>query len=129
MSNRTYRLLFGLSLLLSLYFELQTALDALIALALFEAATNLRVPRVLCRLSHHDSDAQEGSLGIAFRVRTGFEAERVWRLVVATFLVVSLFVFPKTLWFLPWFMGFAITGAGISGVCPVFLALRWAGFR
>jgi len=129
MTNRTYRLLFGLSLLLSLYFELQTVLYALIGLALFEAVTNLRTPSVLCRLRHHECDAQEGSLGIAFRIRTDFEAERVWRLVVATFLSISLFVFPKSLWFLPWFMGFAITGAGISGVCPVFLALRWVGFR
>jgi hypothetical protein len=26
-------------------------------------------------------------------------------------------------------MGFAIFGAGLSGVCPVLLAIRWTGFR
>jgi hypothetical protein len=33
------------------------------------------------------------------------------------------------LWFFPWFMGFAIMGAGASGICPVLLGLRWAGFK
>lgn len=129
MSNRTYRLLFGITLLVSLYFDLEPVLYGIIALALFEAITNLRVPRVVSRLRHYDDDGQEGSLGIAFRVRTGFEAERAWRMVVALFLILSLVVFPRTLWFMPWFMGFAITGAGISGVCPVFLGLKWVGLK
>ena len=33
------------------------------------------------------------------------------------------------LWFFPWFMGFAILGAGASGVCPVLLGLKYIGFR
>ena len=38
MSNRFYRLLFGIALLVSLYFDLHTVIYGLIALALFEAA-------------------------------------------------------------------------------------------
>lgn len=130
MSNRSYRLLFGIVLLLSLYFDLNRVVYGLIALAMFEGITNLRLPRLVCRLRNcEDCDPQEGSLGIAFKVRTGFEAERAWRMAVALFLITSLFAFPGTLWFLPWFMGFAIMGAGISGVCPVFLALKWAGLK
>jgi hypothetical protein len=128
--NRTYRLLFGIALLLSLYFDSRTGLYSLIALALFEAISNLRVPRVIRQLRHQeDCDPNEGALGIAFTARTRFEAERGWRLLVATFLTISIVAFPETLWFVPWFMGFAIMGAGISGVCPVFLALKWAGLR
>jgi len=130
LSNRIYRLLFGVALLVGLYFELYMVLYSLIALTLFESTTNLRLPRMVCRLrNRQDCDPQEGSLGIAFKVRTGFEAERGWRMLVALFLIISLVIFPKTLWFFPWFMGFAVMGAGISGVCPMFLALKWAGLK
>jgi hypothetical protein len=102
----------------------------LIGLAMFEGATNLRIARLVSRLrSGDDGDPYEGSLGIAFMARTGFEAERGWRIAVALMLIVSLFMYPKALWFFPWFMGFAIMGAGISGVCPVFLALKWVGLK
>ena len=130
MSNRIYRLLFGIALLLSLYFDQHMAINVLIALALFEAVTNWRVPCLLAKLRKlPPNDPNEGSLGIKFKVRSSFEAERAWRISVIAMLLVSLFVYPDTLWFFPWFMGFAILGAGVSGVCPVFLGLKWAGFR
>jgi hypothetical protein len=129
-SNRFYRLLFGIALLLSLYFDLHTVIYGLIALALFEAITNLRIPRLISRLrTGHDGDPCEGSLGIQFKTRTAFEAERGWRLTIALLLIVSLLFYPKALWFFPWFMGFALIGAGISGVCPMLLALKWAGLN
>ena len=130
MSNRTYRLLFGIVLLIALYFDLHLVVYGLISLTLFEAITNLRVPCLVNQLINQPGcDPNEGSLGIAFKARTGFEAERGLRLVVALFLLTSLEVFPDTLWFFPWFMGFALMGAGISGVCPMFLALKWAGLK
>ncbi len=130
MSNRIYRLLYGITLLVSLYFDLHQAVNALIALAVFEAVSNLRIPRIVSKIRlGSEGDPSEGSLGIQFKTRTAFEAERGWRLAVALMLVISLFMYPDTLWFFPWFMGFAILGAGISGVCPVFLALKWAGLK
>ncbi len=130
MSNRLYRLLFGLLLLIALYFDAYPLIYTLVGVAVFEAITNLRVPVVVSRLRGIDApDATEGSLGIAFHTRTEFEAERGWRLLVATMLVLSVFVFPEPLWLFPWFLGFAILGAGISGVCPMFLALKWAGLK
>ena len=130
MSNRIYRLIFGITLLLALYFDQHTVLYALIALALTESVTNIRIPVVLSRIRYgNDGDISEGSLGIPFKARTNFEAERGWRMSVCVMLVVSLFAYPQVLWFFPWFMGFAILGAGISGVCPVFLALKWAGLK
>lgn len=130
MSNRLYRLLFGATLLIALYFDLNRIIEALILLSLFEAITNLRIPRLLSRIRFgNDGDPNEGSLGISFTQRTGFEAERGWRLTVFSMLAISYFVYPDTLWFFPWFMGFAILGAGVSGVCPVYLALKWAGMK
>ena len=122
--------MFGITLLVSLYFDLYQAVNALMALALFEAVTNLRIPRIVSKLRlGNEGDPTEGSLGIQFRARTRFEAERAWRLAVTAMLAISLFIYPDTLWFFPWFMGFAIMGAGVSGVCPVFLALKWAGLK
>lgn len=130
MSNRTYRLFFGAALLIALYFELEIALYIIIGTAFFEAVTDFRIPKLVSSVRYaHDGDPAEGSLGIAFKPRFCIEAERSWRLVVVAMLVVSLYVLPDAMWVVPWFMGFAILGAGVSGVCPVFLFLRWVGFR
>lgn len=130
MSNRLYRLLYGAILLVALYFELIVLIYVLIGLAVFEAVTNLRIPKLISRLRYgNDGDAAEGSIGIEFKTRTSFEAERGWRLTVASMLAISVFVFPDTLWFFPWFMGFAVLGAGVSGVCPMFLLMKWIGLK
>ncbi len=130
MSNRLYRLTLGIALLIFLYFDLRPALYGLIALLALEALTNLRLPNLVYRLrGRRDGDPQEGSLGIPFKVRTRFEAERAWRLIVGFFLLLSVVLFPHTLWFFPWFMGITIMGAGLSGVCPAYLALKWAGLK
>lgn len=130
MSNRLYRMIFGVMLLLALYFDANPVVYALVGLTAFEAATNLRIPLVVSRLRYqNDGSPDEGSLGIQFHTRTSFEAERGWRLSVALILATSIFAYPDALWFFPWFMGFAILGSGISGVCPMFLALKWAGLK
>jgi len=130
MSNRQYRLFFGALLLLALYFEYSIIIYFLIGLAVIEALTNLRLPKIISLYRHNNSgDPLEGSIGINFKVRSKFEAERAWRLLVATILSISVFAFPEILWFFPWFMGLAILGAGISGVCPMFLALKWLGLK
>jgi hypothetical protein len=130
MSNRTYRFFFGAALLVALYFEHSTMLYMLLGLVFFEALTNLRIPKLLSKARFgNNGDPDEGSLGICFKPRFGIEAERSWRLLVGTMLAMSLYVFPNGMWMFPWFMGFAILGAGVSGVCPMFLFLRWVGFR
>ena len=116
--------------MIALYLDVAYLLYALIAIAAFEAVTNLRIPRAVSRSRFGtDGDPTEGCLGIHFTQRTGFEAERGWRLSVASILAISTFLYPDALWFLPWFMAFAILGAGVSGVCPTLLALKWAGLR
>ncbi len=123
-------MIFGVILLLALYFDAHQVVYVLVGLATFEAITNLRIPLLVSRLRYHnDGNLDEGSLGIRFHVRTSFEAERGFRLSVAAMIAISIFAYPEALWFIPWFMGFAILGAGVSGVCPMFLALKWAGLK
>jgi hypothetical protein len=62
-----------------------------------------------------------------------FEAFRALRLTLAVVLLASYMIVHEynieILWFFPWFLGFAVLGAGVSGVCPVYLAIRWLGFK
>lgn len=132
MSERFFRLIVGTLLLAFLYFELASAIPVLIAILLFEGATNYRIPMLVTRMRQ----ANEASFGDSSELmpnaqvaRFGFEAERAWRLAVALMLAITVYVFNEQLWFFPWFMGFAIFGAGLSGVCPVLISLKLLGFR
>lgn len=130
MSNRLYRLFVGLILLIGLYFDLPGLIYALIIVVLLEGITNLRIPVLISELRFDNSgDATEGTLGITFKQRFGFDAERAWRLLLGSVLTVVYVFFYDEVWYLAWFMGFAILGAGLSGVCPLFISLKWAGFR
>lgn len=128
MCDRTYRLILGALLLVSLYFEIAYLMYILIGLLFFEGATNLRLPLLLCK--PQEKSAVENNLApIQHGSRFNFEAERAWRLIVSLMLLVTYVLFYNTLWFFPWFMGFAIFGAGASGVCPVLIGVKWAGCR
>jgi hypothetical protein len=132
MSDRAFRLCFGLVLLVSLYFQLDYVVYGLIALVALEGISNLRIPIVLTRLRKSlggPVPMQENLTVAQGRCRYSFEAERALRLMMATFLFLSFVVWPSNLWFLPWFIGFAMFGAGVSGVCPSLSLLKWVGFR
>lgn len=130
MSNRLYRLFVGLILLIGLYFDLPGLIYALIIVVLLEGITNLRIPVLISEIRFDSSgDTTEGTLGITFKERFGFDAERAWRLLLGSVLIVVYVLFYDKVWYLAWFMGFAILGAGLSGVCPLFISLKWAGFR
>ena len=132
MSDRSYRLLFGLMLLLSLYFQLHYAVYALILVGLIEGLTNLRVPVLVTRLRSSPGGQvpmQENLTVAPSRRKFNFEAERAMRLMMSLFLILAYVAFPKHLWFVPWFIGFALFGAGVSGVCPSLSLLKWIGFR
>lgn len=128
MNERIFRLLLGVTLLLILFFEWNDLLYVYIGIITFEGLSNWRIPTLISKLRH----------GPAYFViavdaprtyKYNFEAERAFRLVIAAFLVVSCCVFPKTLWFFPWFMGFALSMAGITGICPISLSFKKLGFR
>ncbi|NOY67265.1 MAG: DUF2892 domain-containing protein [Gammaproteobacteria bacterium] len=131
MSNRAYRFIIGLSLLLTLYLDLQYVMWGIITIILLEGITNYRIPVIinLIRKTESTEDAAEGCIGITFEKKINFDSERAWRLMVGSLLLLSYVIFPDALWFFTWFMAIAIFGAGVSGVCPMFLMLKWLGFR
>jgi len=129
-SDRMYRGVLGAAILIALYFELQWMMLALIGFLFLEGITNQRLPKIVCKIRNSvtDNTVQYVNSEVVTSPRFNVESERVWRVVVGLMLLVS-FVFIETLWWFPWFMGFAIFGAGLSGVCPVLLGIRWTGFK
>jgi hypothetical protein len=97
----------------------------------FEAVTNVRLTTLSQKLFHKTVPA--GLTSFQSTSRFNFESLRAWRITVAIMLGGSFLLLKEQgleiVWFLPWFMGFAIMGAGASGVCPVLLLLRWVGFK
>lgn len=132
MNDRTYRIILGALLLLSLYLDLNYLMCSLIVILYVEGISNWRIPRLVQKIRGTSVPVDETDDELAPphpHYRFNFEAERAWRLVVATMLLVTFVMLYDALWFFPWFMGFAILGAGISGVCPVLFTIRWAGFK
>lgn len=146
MSERYFRIIIGLWLVAGLFLDSAETIAVLIGLLLFEGITNLRVPVVLSRLRYGKLADAAGDA--ATPPRFLFEAERALRLIVVIFISVpllqtlsalspSLFAsvsgvdleILKNLWWLPWFVGFALIGAGLSGMCPMVMALRYLGLR
>lgn len=130
MTERTYRLIIGLSLLGMLYTDSRPAVYGLIAVMVFEAVTNWRIPLLVSRL-------RSGTAGIdnrdanerCYTCKFSFEAERALRLAFSTVLLVTYVLFNPELWLFPWFAGFALVVAGLSGICPMLLFLEKVGFR
>ena len=131
MSERLYLFLVGVSILFALYFETEIVIYGLVVLLIFEAVTDIRITTLTQRIRHVSLDS--GLFAFQSRKRFDIEAIRAWRMFVSLVLVLSYFLVyeldMEVIWFVPWFMGFAIMGAGASGVCPVMLGLKWIGFR
>jgi len=128
MSERAFRFILGLSLLLLLYLQQEQAIYIYIGVLLFEGITNWRVPMLVSRLRYGNgynlnqaADESHGSIP--------FQAERALRLIVAVFLIVTFVMFRDQVWFFPWFIGFMLFMAGMTNICPMVMGLRWAGFR
>ena len=132
MTDRVFRLFIGACILTALYFELQPLMIGLIAVLSFEGFTNWRIPLLVSRL-RYGADAPQAAQNACWPVRAvfkiNFDAERAWRFTVAIMLCITYLMFYDQVWFIPWFMGFAIFGAGLSGVCPMLLSLKLFGFK
>jgi hypothetical protein len=131
MSDRAYRAILGTLLLVALSLEFNALMYALIVILFIEGLTNYRIPKVIGQFtgkSLNPTDFQE--IPLEKRVyRFNFEAERAWRLLVGSMLLITYVFFYKQMWFFPWFMGFAIFGAGVSGVCPMKILVNKVGFK
>ena len=125
MSERAFRFILGAALILLLYLDWRQGMVAYMGILLFEGLTNLRIPVLVSRLRFGRSFRAGTQVG---ECRLGFEAERMLRLIVVALLAVSWGLFPDTLWFFPWFIGFMLFMAGLTNICPMVMALRWMGF-
>jgi DNA helicase TIP49 (TBP-interacting protein) len=122
--ERLFMFLFGVLILLGLYFDRSEILYVIAALSLFEGVTNFRMSSLLSSMLGENTPVP-----INENSRFSFDAIRAWRLVIGSAVLMSGVFFFDQLWFLAWFVGFAVAGAGISGVCPVFIMLKRMGFR
>ncbi|MDA8389438.1 MAG: hypothetical protein M0Z76_01670 [Gammaproteobacteria bacterium] len=132
MSDRLYRLLVGATLLVALFFQWHNVVLGLIAMLTLEGLSSARLPwLVTCARTKlfGRTSCPQFTTGTGARSRFQFEAERAWRLMAAVMLVVGIVNYHDIFWFLPWFLGFGMLGAGLSGVCPMLITARWLGFR
>lgn len=127
MSERLYRLLLGIILMTFLFFHWSVILYVYIGVLFFEGVTNWRIPLLVSRIRYGKDARNPKQASCAQGIP--FDVERVFRLILAAFLALSVVIFPEALWFVPWFLGFALSMAGITGVCPMAMALKKAGFR
>jgi hypothetical protein len=131
MSERMYLFAVGACILIALYLEINSMIYFLCLWLLFEAITNIRLTTLTQNLMGRPVAA--GLTVFQSHQRFDFDSFRVWRITVAIMLGGSFILIHEqnieVVWFIPWFMGFAILGAGVSGVCPVLLLIRWLGFK
>ncbi len=131
MSERSYLILVGAVIIVALYFVQNIIIYGLCFWLIVEGMTDIRLTTLIQKARHITISA--GLTVFKHQQRFSFDAFRAWRLTVAFVLGSAMLLLQNysmdVLWFLPWFMGFAIMGAGVSGICPMLLFLRWIGFR
>lgn len=132
MNDRIYIFLLGVVLLATLYLDMPWLVYGLITLLYFEGITNLRLA-YLRTGTHHKGVLALSRVGSSdmpgIPRRFNIEAMRLWRILMATMLLLTFVLFPSNWWFMPWLLGFAMAGAGLSGLCPLLLSLRLIGYR
>ena len=131
MTERMYLFLVGVYILAALYLENIYLIYGLAAFLIFEGVSGIRLTRLVQKA--RQGSLSNGMVDFNSKVRFAIDGLSAWRVFVAITLVsVNVLLHEygiDVLWFFPWFMGFAILGAGASGFCPVFLGLRRAGFK
>ncbi len=131
MSERVFLFVVGAFILSALYIEIDLLIYGLCAWLVFEAVTNIRLTSLSQKLMKRS--LSPGLTVFQTKQKFDFDAFRAWRIMAPLMLGGSFILLNEyqmeILWFFPWFMGFAIMGAGVSGICPMLLMIRWVGFR
>lgn len=128
MTERSFRIILGVSLLLMLSLNFDQGIYVFIVLIAFEGITNLRIPLLAAKIRHGAAYNTNEILSPDCS-RIPFDAERALRLLVAVLLVVTFIAYKEQAWFFPWFIGSMLLLAGITNICPMVMALRWVGFK
>jgi len=131
MSERLYLFLVGASILLALYLVNNDLIFGLSLLLLLEGISGIRLTKLKQKLRRVSLDPD--MIIAVTSSRFAIDGLSAWRVFVAMVLVISYALIHdygyEVLWFIPWFMGFAIMGAGATGLCPVLLGLHRVGFK
>ena len=131
MSDRIYLFFVGLTILTALYLESNLMIYMVAIIMFLEGLSGWTLPRITQTI--RKVELEPCLLKLSKPPRFNFESFLVMRLVLASVVLASYVAVHEydveLLWFFPWFVGFAVLGAGVSGVCPVYLAIRWLGFK
>ena len=129
MTERAYRLLIGILIIAFLFFQLNYAIWATIALMSFEALTNWRVPIIVSKVLYPNDIIKE-SEGENQKSSVNFEAERMLRWITMVLILLGILNYTESmLWYLPWFVGLMLLVSGVTGICPMVMALRKMGLK
>ena len=127
MSERWYRLIQGIYLIVALYIENDAMIYAFMGLLTLEAITNIRLPIVMAKLTTGLDELEDDSEEQCYTF--SIESERLLRIFVVVFLLLSYVLFPEPVWFFPWFVGAMLLLAGITNICPMVMMFQFVGFR
>lgn len=129
MSERIFRIVLGATLLILLTLNTTMGIYVFMGILLFEGLTNWRIPILVskARFGNAHLDHVNACGGDKFVIP--FEAERMLRIVVLALLVFTYIYNNELFWWFPWFIGIMLCSAGLTGICPMVMMLRFIGFK
>jgi len=127
MTERWYRLLQGIYLIIALYIESDAMMYTFMAVLTLEAVTNIRLSMLLMSVSNSKLPAEDINSEKCYTF--SIDSERLLRVVVVLFLLFSYVLFPEPIWFFPWFVAAMLFLAGITNICPMVMMFQFLGFR
>ena len=131
MSERLYLFTYGACILLALYLTNNYLFYGLSLFLLLEGISGIRLTRIIQKARHVTLDPD--MVISESQTRFGIDVLSAWRVSVAIVMLTSYVLIHEygyeMLWFIPWFLGFAIMGAGATRVCPVLFWLHRVGFK
>lgn len=127
MTERWYRLVQGIYLIVALYIENDAMMYGFMILLTLEALTNLRLPVVLMHFTGALDTQEEEAENECYTF--SIDSERLLRIFVVIFLLLSYVLFPEPVWFFPWFVGAMLLLAGITNICPMVMMFQFVGFK
>ena len=129
MTERAYRLIIGSSMLGFLFFQFDYAMWALLSILALEGLTNRRIPILVSKVWHPNNNV-EVTDGENQHCSFNYDAERMLRWIVFTLVLLGTIKYTEELlWYIPWFVGLMLLLAGITGICPMVMALRKIGLK
>ncbi|WP_455375346.1 YgaP family membrane protein [Kaarinaea lacus] len=129
MSERTFRLILGSSLLVLINIDYKPLFYVYLFVLFFEGFTNWRIPILVNRIRYGQDYLTNQPAPENQNARINFEAERAMRLVFGAVLIPAIFLLPRDLWFINWIIASFLTLAGLVNFCPTVVSLRYLGFK